>query len=826
MIVLLLLAAAVGRSPRLLDVVPPGGERGSELVVTLQGQRLADTADLLFYEPGIELIQFESVSEKEVHARLRILPDCTLGEHALRLRTRGGITELRTFWVGPFPILAETEPNNSLESAQSLPWPAVAESATSSGGVTVHGVITNEDVDYFRLQARAGQRIAVEVEAMRLGRAMLDASVSILDARRFELASCDDCTLLLQDPSLSTVAPEDGVYWIALRHASYEGGRDHRYRLHVGDFCRPTVVYPPSAPPGQAREFEFLGDVGGPFRQTLDPGKFATARRGLFPTDGDRLSPPSPVWVRAHGVAGVDEQEPNDSFEEAGVVAGDVPVAFQGRIQNPGDRDVFRITLKKGQQLFLRSFARDLRSPVDLVMHLYSAADRKYLTGNDDSGTRPDARFEYDVPADGDYFILLHDHRRRGAPEFVYRVEVAERSSFLRLTIPRFGQDSQARQSVAVPRGGRMATMLNVQRGNFAGDVAIQAQALPQGITLDAPPIPAAMGGAPMLFTAGADAELTGGLVSLRGECEAASVRGGFAQNLELVIGPPNRTVFYSTSVNRLAVAVVEEAPYDVRIETPKTPLVRGGAMQLQVVAERAEGFTAPIVVRLLGAPPGMGFAATVTIPENADRVALPINAAGNAALGIWPLVVLGEANTDAGPMLLASDWVKVEIAPPFLQLQLEMAAVEQGKSGSLIAKVEQLRPFEGKARAVVGGLPAKTRAGEAELDATTEELLFEISAEADGPVGKHKGLFCRVLVPFNGDWIRHDLARGSVLRVDPPPKEPVVAAPKPAATEAKPAAAKEKPLPRLEQLRRAAQHREREGQAEGASSGGEGDRR
>jgi hypothetical protein len=40
-------------SPVIRGMKPVGGRRGTDVVVTLTGQRLADTKDILFYQPGI-----------------------------------------------------------------------------------------------------------------------------------------------------------------------------------------------------------------------------------------------------------------------------------------------------------------------------------------------------------------------------------------------------------------------------------------------------------------------------------------------------------------------------------------------------------------------------------------------------------------------------------------------------------------------------------------------------------------------------------------------------------------------------------------------------
>ena len=97
-----------------------------------------------------------SKSSTTTHVKVdgrRSPPDCRLGEHAFRVRTATGICELRTFWVGALPVVDEKEPNSDFDKPQPIAL-----------NVTVHGVVENEDVDYFVVECKKGQRLSVEVE--------------------------------------------------------------------------------------------------------------------------------------------------------------------------------------------------------------------------------------------------------------------------------------------------------------------------------------------------------------------------------------------------------------------------------------------------------------------------------------------------------------------------------------------------------------------------------------------------------------------------------------------------------------------------------------
>src|SRR4029453_12766690 len=112
----------------------------------------------------------------------------------------------------------------------------------------------------------------------------------------------------------------------------------------------------------------------------------------------------------------------------------------------------------------------------------------------------------------------------------------------------------------------------------------------------------------PLVFEAAADAPLGGKLLDLvaSGTNNQGEITGRFGQNVELVQGPPNNANYYSTSVDKIYVAVTKEAPFRLRIVEPKVPLVQAGSMRLEVVAERTAGFDAAIEVKMLWNPPGI----------------------------------------------------------------------------------------------------------------------------------------------------------------------------------------------------------------------------
>jgi len=793
-----LTAGAVhGSTPTLSSIEPRGGKRGGDMSIFFHGGRLSDAKEILFYSPGFTVKELKAHSAAKVEAKVTIAPDCRLGEHQMRIRTASGLSELRTFWVGQFPTVDEKEPNNDFDHPQKI--------AMNS---TVHGVVNNEDVDYYLIDAKKGQRISAEIEGIRLGLTLFDPYVAIQNMGRFELVSSDDTALLLQDSVASVIAPEDGTYVIQVRESSYAGSGSCRYRLHVGSFPRPMVAYPAGGKKGEKVEITYIGDVTGPIKQTVDVPTDPPPGYGLFAEQEGQFAP-SPNKFRVVDFGNVMEAEPNNRHDKATKTDQTVPLAFNGIIEKEGDVDWFRFKGKKGQRFHVRCRARSIRSPLDSVMSVHDAKG-KQLASNDDAGG-PDSAFNWNVPADGDYMIRVRDHLYKGGADYVYRVEFSPIKPTLSISVPRHGRYGQQRQVIPVARGNRYATMVNASRGNFGGDLIIEAPGLPAGLKLHAQTMPSNISSFPIVFEAAADAPIAGALVPLGARHADANkkISGGYAQSVDLVSGPPNKTVFYRTRIDRIPIAVTEQMPFSIDIIQPKVPIVQGGAMKLKVVAKRKEGFKSKITLRMLWNPPGIGSSVTIDIPNGKTEAFYPINASSGAQVRTWQIVILGESS-DGGEILASTKLTPLTVAPPFVKMKLEMAAVEKGKDVEIVAKIEQKTPFEGNAKVTLFGLPNKATTVVREITKDQKELVFPVKTEKGVRVGKHKRLFCQIVIMKNGEPILHGTGQWGTLRVDnpPPPPKPkkkkitAKPKPKPKAKAKTPKPKVKKRLTRLEKLR------------------------
>jgi hypothetical protein len=797
-------ASASAASPSLGNIMPRGGQRGTEAVLLFQGGRLSDAQEVIVYSPGITVKKLEVVNDATVKVTAQIAPDCRLGEHGLRLRCATGVSDMRTFWVGALPSVDEVEPNSEFDKPQAI--------ALNS---TVHGTIGGEDVDYFVVECKKGQRLSAEVEGMRLASGFWDPYVAILDAKRFELAYSDDSARSGQDGGCSIICPADGKYIVQIRESSFGGGI--YYRLHIGTFPRPTAMIPAGGRPGEELEVRFIGDPSGEIKQKVKLPTLADESFRMHCQTPDGIDPTG-FKFRLSDLPNVNESGQNLNAQTATV--GSAPGAFNGIISKPGEQKWFKFAAKKGQTFDINCYARRLGSPLDSVMHL-TVFGGAYLTGNDDSAG-PDSYIRFTAPEDKDYVIYVHDHLNKGGPDYFFRVEVTPVMAKTSTSIPKVDGNNvsnQDRQAISVPKGNRFATMVQANRSDWGGPAVLSFDQLPNGISFSADAVDPGLGAIPVVFEAKADAALAGTLTDFVAKPADPKLNALSSTNLDVNFNIGlNNTPFHRSYTNRIPVSIAEACPFSIEVIEPKAAIPQNGSMNLKVIAKRQGTFKGAITVYPLFTPPGVGIIGSAVIPENATEVLLSMNAAPNAAARKWKTAVIAVSDYGKGPIWVSSQLFTIEVAPPFVAFAQERAAVEQGKSTPMFIKVQVNTPFAGKATAKLIGLPAKVVAPDLEFTKDTKELTYQISTDKVSPPGKH-GVFCQVILNHNGETLYQSVG-GAELRVDVPlPPKTVAAAPAtptPAPmAPAAPAKPPEKRLSRLEQLRLEQEEREKAAKGE-----------
>jgi hypothetical protein len=308
------------------------------------------------------------------------------------------------FAIDTLPECLETEPNNGERQAQSLTLPMI-----------VNGRIGDpDDRDLFRFKGRAGDKLAMEVLARRLG-SPLDSVLKLFGPDGKLVEANDDYIgkwlgLLTHysDSFMCVTLPADGTYTLRLGDAQHKGSAAHAYRLRVGparpDFELRVVPSTINAPAGATvaftahavRKDDFDGDIE--LRLKNMPKGFALGG-GRIPHGCDRVRltlrvPPRPpaktISLRLEGRAKVSGKD----VSRMAVPAEDMMQAFLWRHLVPAKGGTVAISRGSGGTAPLK---RVETTPVKLPA-IGTARLRFSVPG----GERAEqVRFELDAPPKG-----------------------------------------------------------------------------------------------------------------------------------------------------------------------------------------------------------------------------------------------------------------------------------------------------------------------------------------------------------------------------------------------------------------------------------------
>jgi hypothetical protein len=220
--------------PQVLMVIPLGAAPGKTTKLTVRGLKLDGAREMRFANAQVKARIVskgkasvpdknpEKVGDTQLVAEVT-LPAGLPGEPLpFVVVTPSGETRPHPILVETkLPVVAEKEPNDGFRQAQAVPVPGA-----------VDGVIERpRDVDVFRLDGRAGQRLQLEVLAARYGSA-LDSILTVYDAAGREVASNDDLKDSV-DSRVEVALPRDGTYYACIIDAHDQGGPAHVYRLVI-----------------------------------------------------------------------------------------------------------------------------------------------------------------------------------------------------------------------------------------------------------------------------------------------------------------------------------------------------------------------------------------------------------------------------------------------------------------------------------------------------------------------------------------------------------------------------------------------------------------
>ena len=775
--------------PILTQVLPRGVQRGTEHKLTFVGLRLKDAEEVLFYDEGFRVVDLKVIDSTKVEVTVEVDSGCRLGEHMVQIRARTGVTGYRIIQVEAYPAVAEQEvENNHRRTAQVIEPRSYSPSYPDGVGVVVAGRIANEDHDWYAVDGVAGQRLSVEVVGMRLGD-FCDAEMELFAPAGNRIAIVDDTAFSKQDPSVSVELPVNGRYLVHLSDSAGKGDKNAWYRLHIGNFPRPTIAVPAVVKQNKLSEITFLGDALGPIEQSLQVGRGDLYQDGVHVCDRFG-STPTPVAMRmvADDVEIVNEIEPNDRPDKVGQEFS-VPFSLHGQINSQQDRDVFRFDAVKGQRIRCEVFGYRIGSAIDTTIRVRGERSR-VLAANTDAGGA-DSQLVVTIPSDGSYLVEVYNINEGFGPLVRYQLDVRLEQPSFNFAIKEFQRYSQQRQQIAVPAGNRFAFVLTAQRNEFDGAFQLSDETLPDSIRMFSRPMPAGGTTMPVVFEAapfaktptegaqdsdlieGRDVESEashGKLIEFVGHAVADSQDDSLESTAETVVGrylnraqlmrvaPGNMCMKFGV-VNKVAVARLDPVSFKVDLVPPPVPICQNGRMKLQINVTREEGFKAPIILRLPFRPPGIGASPTVRVKPGQTTVDYPINANGKAAVASWPICVTAVAPNDQGAKI-STGLCDLEIVPPFVSIKGDLVSAEVGSQVVAKCHVETLKSFEGTATARLTQLPAHVTSKPQQFSAGDQEIQFPIVVGEKCVTKKNHPVKLEVTIDQSGHPIVADAGR------------------------------------------------------------------
>jgi hypothetical protein len=522
---------------RLDGVFPPGGKAGTHVEVQLQGADLDDVDRLLFSHPGLTAeAKIAKPSELTNQPRrvpnvfmVRIADSVPEGLYEVRAIGYFGISNPRWFHVDRQGNVVESSDNMTADKAMLVPL-----------GTTVSGRADSDRIDYFRIPAKAGERLTIDCQAERLDSRM-DGTLILFDPAGREMHRVRDTHG--HDPVLAFAAPVDGEYTLAVYDFIYRGGTDYFYRLSVHGGPHVTHVFPPSVLPGAQTTVTLFGynlpagkpversssaaalleqvdvEVNLPEPQTLlaagEPGAYLSPSYSTldgwlyqYNTATDRSNRVMIGRARAPVVA---EVEPNDDPQRATPVA--VPCEFVGQFAMRGDRDWASFTASKGQVLWIEVICHRVGVRCDPVIRVEKVTvdaqgqERvSQVTGLDDTdppanndpsqllrARSDDPVYRLAVDQDATYRVQVRDlyGAPRAGSHMVYRLVINEHKPDFQLVAYPLPADRRDRNKVytsspVLRRGGTVAYEVRCFRTHgFDGEVEVTAEGLPSGVTCD-----------------------------------------------------------------------------------------------------------------------------------------------------------------------------------------------------------------------------------------------------------------------------------------------------------------------------------------------------
>ena len=531
-----------------------------------------------------------------IRVKLTIAADAAPGKRELRVVGPTGASNPLVFHVGQLSEVVE-----GAEDAPSSPLtelPAV-----------LNGQVMAGQEDRYSIRARRGQKLVLATDARSLMPYLADAVpgwfqavVTLTDADGKEVAYVDDYRFD-PDPVMFYDVPADGVYTLAIRDSIYRGRPDFVYRISIGELPFVRSIFPLGGAAGEATTVTIEGWNLPTDRVEVDATGDKPGLRPLAVSVDGATSNSVPFMVS--DLPELLEVEPNNDAPNAQSVA--LPVMVNGRIDSPGDWDVFEFEGKAGQRIVAETYARRLGSPLDATLTLTDSEGRE-LAANDDrkdiaSGLithHADSYLSIVLPADGRYLLRVGDIQGHGSSHHAYRLRIGTaQPDFAVRIVP---------SAIRIPRGGIAPLTVHVLRKDgFSGEIRLAMKDMPEALAISGV-IPANEDKVHLTMTASKDVALG----RMTPQLEAVATIDGKTFRHDVVPADEMMQAFlyrHLVPAQELIVAVAKPARVSLKADLPAGKSLKipaGGTVELLITGNRRAGGARQFKLALADAPEGI----------------------------------------------------------------------------------------------------------------------------------------------------------------------------------------------------------------------------
>ena len=552
-------AQALLAAPTINNISVPGIQIGTTVQITITGTDLTPAPKLVASFPISAQKAVEGSDNSKAIIELTAA-NAQPGIHWIRIASDKGISNALSLGVDNLTQIPFTE------SIDALP---VALAGDLSGGNILKTTFVG----------KASESIVVDVEGRRIG-SNIRPVLRLLNAEGVQIGFSAPQPELHGDARISTTIPTDGTYTLEMHDILYKGPGPGRFRLKIGNLSFADLAFPIGVQTGRTASVKY-GRTN--IDSVVDISSASDTISSLpLPTTGHSTGSRPRVIFSNHA-----EYVENDNATDVPAA----PVGINGRLSKNGETDSFKVLAKPGSKLRLDVVARRAGSPVDGVL-VVKAANGAQIGQNDDRPGLSDPGIDITVPGDSEFItVTLNDLLRRGGEDFIYRIEVQDISQ------PQFAA-TIAQDRLQIPAGSTQTVIVNIARQGYNGDVDLEFEGLPEGVTVADNQVLAGRTRGLISLTAADGVSLAG-----IGRIIATAADENIGTRKVAIVGSDNPHYRVLPELRQsLGVARTTAAPIGVSLAAEATDIQisRGKFLPVTVNIQRREGITGNIRLRLI----------------------------------------------------------------------------------------------------------------------------------------------------------------------------------------------------------------------------------